>query len=161
MILKMTIAKQTPELDARGFRRVIRKAFRRALEAEGVTAPCQVDVLITDDEGIREINRDQRGIDRATDVLSFPMQQLTPGAFAPDMTEADPETGLLFLGSMAVSADRIRDQAEEFGHSCEHELAYLSVHSCLHLLGYDHLDEGPEKAQMREREKEIMARIGL
>ena len=77
------------------------------------------------------------------------------------MTEADPETGRLFLGSMAVSADRIRAQAEEYGHSSEHELAYLSVHSCLHLLGYDHLDEGPEKAQMRGREKEIMARIGL
>ena len=159
--LKMTASKQYPELDARGFRRVIRKAFRRALEAEGVTAACQVDVLITDDDGIRQINRSQRGIDSPTDVLSFPMQQLTPGAFAPDMTEADPDTGLLFLGSMAVSADRIREQAERFGHSAEHELAYLSVHSCLHLLGYDHLDEGPEKARMRGREKEIMARIGL
>lgn len=161
MTLKMTVSKQYPELDARGFRRVIRKAFRRALEAEGVTAACQVDVLITDDDGIRQINRSQRGIDSPTDVLSFPMQQLTPGAFDPDMTEADPETGLLFLGSMAVSADRIREQAERFGHSAEHELAYLSVHSCLHLLGYDHLDEGPEKARMRGREKEIMARIGL
>ena len=157
----MTISKQYPEIDARGFRRVIRRAFRRALEAEGVTAPCQVDVLITDDEGIRQINREQRGIDRATDVLSFPMQQLTPGAFDPDMTEADPGTGLLFLGSMAVSADRIRKQAEEYGHGEMHELAYLSVHSCLHLLGYDHLDEGPEKARMRGRENEIMARIGL
>ncbi len=161
MTLKMTISKQYPELDARGFRRVIRKAFRRALEAEGVTVPCQVDVLITDDEGIRQINLSQRGIDRATDVLSFPMQQLTPGDFAPDMTEADPETGRLLLGSMAVSADRIREQAGQFGHSDEHELAYLSVHSCLHLLGYDHLDEGAEKARMRGREKEIMARIGL
>ena len=161
MILKMTISKQYPELDARGFRRVIRTAFRRALEAEGVTVPCRVDVLITDDEGIRQINLSQRGIDRPTDVLSFQMQQLTPGAFDPDMTEADPETGLLLLGSMAVSADRIREQAERFGHSDTHELAYLSVHSCLHLLGYDHLDEGPEKARMRGREKEIMARIGL
>lgn len=161
MTLKMTIAKQYPELDARGFRRTIRMAFRRALEAEGVTVPCQVDVLITDDENIRQINLSQRGIDSATDVLSFPMQQLTPGAFDPDMTEADPETGLLFLGSMAVSADRIREQARRFGHSDLRELAYLSVHSCLHLLGYDHLDEGPEKARMRGREKEIMARIGL
>ena len=161
MTVCMTIRKEPLSLDARGFRSVIRRAFRTALAAEGVDVPCQIDVLITDDEGIRRINREHRSLDRATDVLSFPMQQLEPGAFAPDMRETDPETGLLMLGSMAVSAERIREQARTFGHSPEHELAYLSVHSCLHQLGYDHLEEGPQKAQMRKREKEIMAIIGL
>lgn len=161
MMLSITIRKEPLHLLCSGFRTVIRRAFRYALKAEGVTVPCEIDVLITDNIGIHEINRTQREVDRPTDVLSFPMQQLEPGAFDPKACERDPDTGMLTLGCMAVSVDKIREQAAEYGHSVEHELAYLTVHSCLHLLGYDHLDEGAQKAQMRRREKEIMALLGI
>jgi probable rRNA maturation factor len=144
----------------RWFPRVIKRAMRRALIAEGVTIPCEINVLITDNRGIHEINRKFRNVDRPTDVLSFPMQNLTPGAFAPDMTQVDPETGRLMLGDMAVSAEKVKSQAEEYGNTYQRELSYLTVHSCLHLLGYDHMDEGEEKHRMRAREKEIMAMLG-
>ena len=115
--------------------------------------PCEVDVLFTDDEGIHAINLEQRGVDRPTDVLSFPMFQLTPGAPPTlDDVEADPGTGLVPLGDMVLSLERAEAQGAEYGHGAEREAAYLAVHSVLHLLGYDHLDEGPMKAQMRERE---------
>ena len=161
MKYKVVISKDNAELNAKGFSCVIRRAFCTALKTQRVFVRSEVNVLITDDEGIREINREHRQIDRATDVLSFPMQNLVPGAFLPDLTEVNPENGRLLLGDMVVSVDRIRAQAEEYGHSVRHELAYLTVHSCLHLLGYDHMDEGPQKQQMRQKEKEIMQRLKL
>lgn len=139
---------------------LIRRAIRTALAAEGVTLPCEVDVLLTDDEGIHQINLEMRGVDRPTDVLSFPEFELTPGEL-PDAQDADPGTGLLPLGDMVLSLDRVAAQARDFGHSRQRELAYLVTHSVLHLLGYDHLDEGPMKAQMRAREEAIMALLGL
>ena len=123
--------------------------------------PCSISVLITDDEGIREINRDFRGVDRPTDVLSFPALELTPGKFSFDPADMEPDTGLLPLGDMAVSAPRIRAQAEEFGNTEERELAYMTIHSVLHLLGYDHIDEGRQKKQMRAREEAICKKIDL
>ncbi|MCI2058041.1 MAG: rRNA maturation RNase YbeY [Oscillibacter sp.] len=140
---------------------LIRKTVRTALEAEGVTVPCEVDVLLTGDEGIRAINREMRNIDRPTDVLSFPEFSYTPGC--PPVTEddADPATGLTPLGDMAISMERVAAQAREYGHSKRRELSYLVVHSVLHLLGYDHLDEGPQKAQMRAREEAILAELQL
>lgn len=131
-----------------------------ALEAERVETPCEVNVLFTDDEGIHRINLDMRGVDRPTDVLSFPMFELVPGEH-PDPEEVDPATGLIPLGDMCISLERARAQAEEFGHSVRRELCYLTVHSVLHLLGYDHLDEGPMKAQMREREETILRSLGI
>ena len=135
---------------------LIKKAVERALEAEGVTEPCLVSVMLTDDEGIRRVNREFRGIDRATDVLSFPLNELRPGDFDPADCEADPETGSLMLGDMMISVPRCESQGEEFGHGYDREIQYLTVHSVLHLLGYDHVDEGPMKRQMRQREKLIM-----
>ena len=129
---------------------LIRRTIRTALSAEGVTLPCEVDVLLTDDDGIHQINRHMRQVDRPTDVLSFPEFGLVPGQH-PGPEDADPGTGLIPLGA----------QAKEFGHSKRRELAYLVTHSVLHLLGYDHLDEGPMKAQMRGREEAIMALLGL
>ena len=133
-----------------------------ALAAEGVEFPCEVDILFTDDTGIQEINREQRGVDKPTDVLSFPMFELTPGVI-PTMedVEADPETSLVPLGDMVLSVERAQAQGEEYGHGSERELAYLAVHSILHLLGYDHLDEGPMKAQMRAREEAILSKLGI
>ena len=139
---------------------LIRRTIRTALAAEGLTAPCEVDVLLTDDEAIHQINRDMREVDRATDVLSFPEFELTPGQL-PGPEDADPGTGLIPLGDMVLSMERVAAQAREYGHSKRRELSYLVTHSVLHLLGYDHLDEGPMKAQMRAREEAIMALLGL
>ena len=135
---------------------LIKKAAGMALDAEGIAVPCIVSVMLTDEEGIRRVNREFRGVDSATDVLSFPLNELEPGRFDPEACERDPETGAVMLGDMMISLPRCEAQGEEFGHGFAHELQYLSVHSVLHLLGYDHLDEGPMKRQMREREKAIM-----
>ena len=143
-----------------GQRALIRKVIRTALAAEGVDFPCEVDVLLTDDAGIHQINKDMRDVDRATDVLSFPEFELTPGQL-PAPEDADPGTGLVPLGDMAISMEHVAAQAKEFGHSGRRELCYLVVHSVLHLLGYDHLDEGPMKAQMRQREEAILAQLGI
>ena len=141
-----------------GQRAFIRKVIRTALAAEGVDFPCEVDVLLTDDAGIHQINKDMRDVDRATDVLSFPEFELTPGQL-PAPEDADPGTGLVPLGDMAISMEHVAAQAKEFGHSGRRELCYLVVHSVLHLLGYDHLDEGEEKKKMRGREEAIAASI--
>lgn len=143
--------------DRRAF---IRKVIRTALAAEGVDFPCEVDVLITDDEAIHQVNLDMRGVDRATDVLSFPEFDLTPGQL-PEAEDADPGTGLVPLGDMVISWEHVTAQAKEYGHSNRRELAYLVVHSVLHLLGYDHLDEGPQKRKMRVREEAILAELGI
>ena len=139
---------------------LIRKVIRTALEAEGMTLPCEVDVLLTDDEGIHAVNLDMRGVDRPTDVLSFPEFDLTPGEH-PDEMDADPGTGLIPLGDMVISMEHVAAQAKEYGHSRQRELAYLVTHSVLHLLGYDHLDEGPQKAQMRAREEAILTELRI
>ena len=143
-----------------GLRSFLRKVIRAALNAEGVETPCEVNALVTNDAVIRQINLDMRGVDAPTDVLSFPMFDLTPGDKPPE-EDADPATGLVPLGDMCISLERAKAQAKEYGHSNRRELAYLVVHSVLHLLGYDHLDEGPEKARMRGREETIMAELGL
>ena len=137
-----------------GQRAFIRKVIRTALAAEGVDFPCEVDVLLTNDAAIHQINRDMREVDRATDVLSFPEFELTPGEL-PGAEDADPGTGLVPLGDMVISMEHVAAQAKEYGHSNRRELAYLVVHSVLHLLGYDHMEED-EKRVMRAREKAIM-----
>ena len=139
---------------------LIRKTIRTALEAEGVTVPCEVDVLLTDDEGIHAVNLEMRGVDRPTDVLSFPSFDLRPGE-VPGPEDADPATGLVPLGDMCLSMERVKAQAAEYGHSSRREFAYLVTHSVLHLLGYDHLDEGEEKALMRAHEDVIMDKLGI
>ena len=138
----------------------IRRAVLAALEDEGVDVPCIVEVCVTDDAGIRQANRETRGMDRPTDVLSFPMFELEPGE-KPRAEWADPDTDKVFLGDMMLSLERAVAQAAEYGHSPEREVCYLAVHSALHLLGYDHLDEGPMKARMREREEAILGELGI
>lgn len=138
----------------------IRKCIQATLKAEGINTPCEINVLVTNNEGIRIINRESRKIDAPTDVLSFPMFQLTPGEPPQDWEEfKDPATGLVPLGDMCISLERAMAQAKEFGHSPRREVGYLTIHSMLHLLGYDHLDEGPQKKQMRGREEAIAAGI--
>ena len=149
------IQTNAPEQDLSEILKVRREKLA-ALRAEGVDEPCEIGVTLTNDEGIHAINREQRGVDRATDVLSFPMNELTPGAFDPDACEWDYETERAMLGDMGISMERCAEQAGTYGHSFAHEGSYLTVHSVLHLLGYDHVDEGEDKRRMRAREKEIM-----
>lgn len=139
---------------------VIRQCICAVMDAEGVDVPCEINVLITDDLAIQQINHATRQIDRPTDVLSFPMFELIPGALPQDWSEyIDPDSGRCPLGDMALSLQRAIAQAEEFGHSVKREVGYLTIHSMLHLLGYDHMDEGPMKAQMRAREEQIAAGV--
>jgi probable rRNA maturation factor len=138
----------------------ITKCIEATLREEKITVPCEINVLVTDDQGIRVINQASRDIDKATDVLSFPMFQLIPGQPPENWEEyLDPGTGLCPLGDMCISLERATAQAAEFGHTQRREVGYLTIHSMLHLLGYDHMDDGPEKKQMRTREEAIAATI--
>ena len=141
--------------------RLVSRAAKAALKAEGVRADCVINIMLTDDAGIRAINAGQRGIDAPTDVLSFPLNELTEGDFDPARCDTDPETGRLLLGDMVLSLERCAAQGDEFGHGFEREICYLAVHSALHLLGYDHTDEGARKRRMREREEAIMEVLHL
>ena len=139
---------------------IIKKCVEATLAAESITVPCEINVLVTNDDGIRAINQGSRGIDKPTDVLSFPMFQLEAGNPPKDWEDyMDPETDLCPLGDMAISLERASAQAQEYGHSLRREIGYLCIHSVLHLLGYDHLDEGPQKAQMRKREELIASTV--
>ena len=125
----------------------------------------EISLLITHDEEIREMNREHREIDRATDVLSFPMLEFeTPGDFSAISEETsdafDPESGELMLGDIVISADRVAAQAEEYGHSPKREYAFLIAHSMLHLLGYDHIEE-TERKLMEDRQRGIMEKAGI
>lgn len=156
MTLNLILTREVSGLGHPNTISLVRKAAESALKAEGVAEDCILSVLLTDDEGIRRINREFRGLDRPTDVLSFPMNDLIAGQFDPAQCERDPETGEILLGDMVLSIPRCEEQGEEFGHGYNREVQYLTVHSVLHLLGYDHVDEGPMKKQMRAREKLIM-----
>ena len=122
------------------------------------------DLLIVDDIAIRTINRDSRGIDDATDVLSFPMNPFSaPGDFSPladDPDAFDPDTGELLLGDIVISMDHVQRQAEEFGHSPLREFAFLIVHSALHLTGFDHMKE-EDRIAMEDAQKNVMQILGI
>ncbi len=140
--------------------RIIQNCVNATLTAEGIHVPCEINILVTNDKGIHGINLASRNIDKPTDVLSFPMFQLEAGNPPKDWDAyLDMETELCPLGDMAISLERAIAQAKEFGHSVRREVGYLTIHSMLHLLGYDHLDEGEQKAQMRKREEEIASSI--
>ena len=156
--IPVTAAVDVPSYDKKAA--LVRKTIRKALKMEGVCLPCEVDVLLTDDAGIHEINLEMRGIDRPTDVLSFPAFDLVPGQ-KPDKADADPATGLVPLGDMVISMEHVAAQAKEYGHSLQRELAYLVTHSVLHLLGYDHVDEGEMKEHMRSHEEAVMTALEL
>ena len=153
---EIAVSREVPNLGHRNAAALIRKAAEMALAAENVGVPCLISVMLTDDEGIRRVNREFRNADRVTDVLSFPLNELEPGAFDPDCCEQDWDTGAVMLGDMMISVPACERQGEEFGHGFEREIQYLTVHSVLHLLGYDHVDEGEQKCRMRAREKIIM-----
>ena len=137
-----------------GIRLLIRRCCQAVLMEENFPYQAEVDVSFVDNAQIREINRQQRDIDDATDVLSFPLGE--NGQF-----DISPETGLAQLGDIVLSFERAEQQAEQFGHSLQREVGYLTVHSMLHLLGYDHVNGGLEAIRMREKEETVMAMVGL
>ena len=153
---EVIVNREKPNLGHPQSIRLIREAVGHALECENIQEPCTVSVLLTDDEGIRRLNQSFRNVDSVTDVLSFPMNELTPGSFRADICERDPETGNILLGDILINLKRCEEQGEKYGHGFSREIRYLTVHSVLHLLGYDHMDEDAQKKQMRAREKAIM-----
>ncbi len=159
--MSVTVTRERANLGHGETAGLVKKAVAAVLMAEGITEPCRVDVMLTDDEGIEAINSEHRGVDAPTDVLSFPMNELEPGRFEPETCEKDYDTGEIILGDMVIDIPRCEKQGEEYGHGYKREVSYLAVHSTLHLLGYDHMDEGPQKARMRGREDEIMERLKI
>lgn len=137
-----------------GIRLLVRRACHAALLAEGIEDPCEVDVSFVDDEQIRQMNHDYRNLDVSTDVLSFPMGE--KGQF-----DVNPETGMFLLGDIVISVDHAVSQSELYGHSLQREIAFLTVHSMLHLLGYDHVNGGLEETIMREKQDQILDELGL
>jgi probable rRNA maturation factor len=142
---------------ARPDRRALRAVCAAALAGEGVTGPVMLTLTIVDDDEIQKVNREHRGIDRPTDVLSFSLVEMELGG---DAAFALPPGVPRELGDVVVSYPRAVVQAEEYGHSVERELAYLVVHGVLHILGHDH-EMPDEQAIMRAREEAALARVGL
>ena len=143
--------KQRKERTPKQLKDLIRAAVNAVLTYEGISVDSEMSVLLVDDRGIRDLNRDFRQIDRATDVLSFPSGEypLEEGA------------DFLYIGDMALSLERARKQSEEYGHSYEREVAFLTAHSVLHCLGYDHEDGPEEEKEMFSRQEAILREMGL
>ena len=135
---------------------LVRRAIEATLDYENYQNPCEVSVTFTDDASIHELNKKFRGVDRPTDVLSFPLFDYEGQSEEPPVDEL-----LGMLGDVVLSLETAARQAEEFGHSFEREVAFLTVHSMLHLLGYDHETGEADEADMRERQRAIMEILGL
>ncbi len=137
-----------------GIRLLLRRCCNAVLIMEGFTDSAEISVTFVDEDQIHLLNKEHRGVDRATDVLSFPLGE--NGEY-----DVNPENGAKMLGDIVLNIPRVVRQAEEFGHSFQREIAYLTAHSMLHLLGYDHIAGGIESVHMREKEEEVMKQLGL
>ena len=147
------------------YRQIAEKVINYCIEREKFPYEAEINLTLTDNEGIHIINKEYRDIDRATDVLSFPMLSYeTPGDFSFLMEENDddfnPDTGEAILGDIIISVDKVREQAEEYGHSELREFAFLITHSMLHLFGYDHME--PEEAKvMEDKQRQILDELSI
>lgn len=145
-------------------RKTAEQVVEETLDYEGFPYEAEVEILLTDNESIREMNREQRGIDRPTDVLSFPMIDYEKAGEFDFLEERPdcfhPETGEALLGDIVISKEKVLSQAEEYGHSPLREYAFLIAHSMLHLLGYDHMEE-QERVVMEKKQNEILERLGI
>lgn len=144
---------------------IIERVIEAAIEYENCPYEAEIEVILTDNLSIQEINQQHRGIDSPTDVLSFPMiDYKIPSNFSHLEEEAqdyfNPETGELLLGDIVISVEKVMEQAEKYGHSTERELAFLVAHSMLHLFGYDHMEEA-ERKEMEKKQKEILNKLGI
>ncbi len=137
-----------------GMRLLIRRCCNAVLLMEQFEDSAEISVRFVDNEQIKELNGEYRDIDRATDVLSFPLGE--NGVY-----DHNPASGAALLGDIVISMQRAMEQAEEYGHSLDREVAFLTVHSMLHLLGYDHVNGGLEALRMREKEETVLTQLGL
>lgn len=152
---KITISNRQKEIEIpKGMKTLMRKCVNEVIRTEGIEDVCEVSITFVSGEEIRKINAEYRDVDRETDVLSFPLGE--DGEY-----EVNYDTGALMLGDMVINLQRAKAQAEEYGHALEREVGYLTVHSVLHLLGYDHVNGGDEQKLMREREEEVLGNLGL
>lgn len=150
----MTAVKVNVEIYGDWQNDVIESAVAAALESEQVDIDCCVEVIIADEEEIRRLNNENRGVDRVTDVLSFPM-------FERKLDICKDESGTAFLGSMVICRKRAQEQAKEYGHSVKREAAFLAVHSILHLLGYDHEKGKAEEQEMFSKQEAVLNSMGI
>lgn len=165
----MTILFEKETEDALDFdyEEILELVIQTAVKEEACPYSCEVNLTLTDNEGIRTLNQEFRGLDVPTDVLSFPMVDYNvPGDFSHlDTLEArnmyfNLESGELLLGDIVISVERAREQALEYGHSLEREVAFLTAHSMLHLMGYDHMEE-QERVVMERKQEEILQKLGI
>ncbi len=133
---------------------LIERCTRAALEEEEINEDAQVSVTLVDNDTIREMNNEHRGIDRATDVLSFPLGD-------DDSFDTDPETGAILLGDIVISLEKAEEQAREYGHSFYREVAFLITHSLFHLLGYDHVNGEDEEKLMFGKQEKVLEKLGI
>lgn len=145
IINRQTAVEVTEDLE-----KLIKKAVKTTLECEGVNAKCDIDVQLVNNRQQRELNARMRDISKTTDVLSFPSGEYPP----------ENENAACFLGDISLNLERAEKQRKAYGHSFEREVAFLIAHSCLHLLGYDHM-AGEEEKEMSERQKAVMKKMGL
>lgn len=146
------------------YEKIIRDIIPAALDYEKCPYETEVNVILTDNAAIQEINREQRGINAPTDVLSFPMVEFEEESHFDHVEDSvedyfNPETGELMLGDIVISVEKVKEQAENYGHSEERELAFLTAHSMLHLCGYDHIGD-EEREVMEQKQREILAQEG-
>ncbi len=137
-----------------GVRLLVRRCCNAVLTFENFSEPAEISVTFVDDERIHELNKMHRNIDRSTDVLSFPLGE--DGVYDKNF-----ETGACILGDIVISVETAVRQAEEYGHTLQREIGFLTVHSMLHLLGYDHENGGLEAVKMREKEEHVLTELGL
>ena len=137
-----------------GIRLLIRRCCNAVLQMEAFNASAEISVRFVDNDMIRMLNAQYRNLDRETDVLSFPLGE--NGEY-----DVNPATGACLLGDIVISVPKAMEQAKEFGHSLDREIAFLTVHSMLHLLGYDHVNGGLEALRMREKEEQVLTQLGL
>lgn len=139
---------------------VIRNTVLSCLSYESFKIPCEIDITLSDNEAIRQINKQYRSIDKATDVLSFPLVDMQEGKILSSAGDTDIETGLLLLGDIIVSLEKAKQQAEEYEHSFIREVSFLVSHGVFHLLGYDHQDSTQEK-NMFGRQEAVLEKLGF
>ncbi|MBR6701506.1 MAG: rRNA maturation RNase YbeY [Clostridia bacterium] len=152
--VRVIISKDDNVIVPTGVRMLVRRCCTAVLVNELFDGPAEVSVTFTDDVRIRELNKQYRNIDKSTDVLSFPLGE--NGEY-----DINHDTGAKILGDIVISIDHAESQAEEYGHTLQREIGFLTVHSMLHLLGYDHVNGGLEEVRMREKEETVLTKLGL
>jgi probable rRNA maturation factor len=161
MIVEVLIQNIQDKIDiTKNIENIMENAVEFCLVHEKIEKPSEVSILLVDDEKIREINNEQRGIDSSTDVLSFPIVEMEDGEIKSNLGDIDMEENIMLLGDIVISLETAYKQANEYGHSFERELAFLTTHGVFHLLGYDHEDEESEKNMLNKQEV-VLGKMGL